>query len=39
MIFFHYGPSKMYQNLKKSFLYPNIKKDIAEYVAKCIVCE
>lgn len=29
----------MYQNLKKRFLYPNIKKDIIEYVAKCIKCE
>nr|GEX87039.1 reverse transcriptase domain-containing protein [Tanacetum cinerariifolium] len=34
----HPGPDKMYQNLKKLYWWPNMKKIIAEYVGKCLTC-
>nr|GEW41785.1 putative reverse transcriptase domain-containing protein [Tanacetum cinerariifolium] len=32
----HLGSDKMYQDLKKLYLWPNIKADIATYVSKCL---
>jgi len=34
----HPGATKMYQDLKKLFWWPGIKKDIAEFVYACLVC-
>jgi len=35
----HPGATKMYQNLKKLFWWPGMKKDIAEFVYTCLICE
>lgn len=35
----HTGSTKMYQDLKKSFQWLGMKRDIAEYVAQCAVCQ
>lgn len=35
----HPGGSKMYKDLKLSFWWPGMKKDVAEFVAKCLVCQ
>ena len=35
----HKGSTKMYQDLKKHFWWPNMKKDIAQYVSKCLSCQ
>lgn len=35
----HRGSSKMYQDLKKDYWWPGMKKDIAGYVSECIVCQ
>ncbi|GJS38917.1 putative reverse transcriptase domain-containing protein [Tanacetum coccineum] len=32
----HHGSEKMYQDLKKLYLWPNIKAEIASYVSKCL---
>ncbi|XP_050878473.1 uncharacterized protein LOC127082279 [Lathyrus oleraceus] len=32
----HPGSSKMYQDLKKDYWWPGMKKDIVEYVSECI---
>jgi len=29
----------MYQDLKRSFWWHGMKKDVAEYVAKCLTCQ
>ncbi|GJU42146.1 putative reverse transcriptase domain-containing protein [Tanacetum coccineum] len=34
----HPGSSKMYQDLKKLYWWPNIKAEIATYVSKCLTC-
>nr|GEW62764.1 putative reverse transcriptase domain-containing protein [Tanacetum cinerariifolium] len=34
----HLGSNKMYQDLKKLYLWPNMKAIIAEYVDKCLNC-
>ena len=34
----HPGNTKMYMDLKERFWWPNMKRDIAEYIAKCDVC-
>ena len=36
---FHPGITKMYQDLKKMFWWPGMKKDIALFVAKCLACQ
>ena len=33
----HPGGAKMYQDLKKSYWWPGMKKDIGEFVAKCLI--
>nr|GFA97203.1 reverse transcriptase domain-containing protein [Tanacetum cinerariifolium] len=32
------GSDKMYQDMKKLYLWPNMKADIATYVSKCLTC-
>ncbi|GJR61157.1 putative reverse transcriptase domain-containing protein [Tanacetum coccineum] len=34
----HPGSDKMYQDLKKLYLWPNMKAEIAMYVSKCMTC-
>ena len=36
---FHPGSTKMYQDLKCSYWWPGIKKDVAEYVSRCLTCQ
>jgi hypothetical protein len=35
----HPGATKMYQDLKREYWWPGMKTDIAEFVARCIVCQ
>ena len=35
----HSGSTKMYQYLKMSFLWSGMKRDISEFVTKCLVCQ
>ena len=35
----HPGTTKMYQNLKSHYWWMGMKKDIAEFVAKCLTCQ
>ena len=35
----HPGTTKMYQDLKKDYWWPGMKKEIADYVAKCLICQ
>ena len=35
----HPGSTKMYQDLKMSFWWSGIKRDISEFVTKCLVCQ
>jgi len=35
----HPGATKMYQDLKKLFWWPGMKKDKAEFVYACLVCQ
>jgi hypothetical protein len=35
----HPGATKMYQDMKKLFWRPGMKKDIAEFVSKCLTCQ
>ncbi|GJR87639.1 putative reverse transcriptase domain-containing protein [Tanacetum coccineum] len=34
----HPGSDKMYQDMKKLYLWPNMKADITTYVSKCLTC-
>ena len=34
----HPGATKMYQDLKKGYWWPGMKRDIVKYVAKCLTC-
>ena len=34
----HLGNTKMYMELKERFWWPNMKRDIVEYIARCDVC-
>ena len=36
---FHPGTTKMYQDLKKNFWWQGMKRDVAEYVSRCLVCQ
>lgn len=35
----HPGAPKMYQDLKRLFWWPGMKKEIAEFVYACLVCQ
>ena len=35
----HPGSTKMYQNLKLFYWWPTMKKDVAEFVVKCLTCQ
>ena len=35
----HPGSTKMYQDLKLHYWWPGMKKDIVEFVAKCLTCQ
>jgi len=35
----HPGSTKMYQDLKSHYWWSEMKKDIADYVARCLVCQ
>ncbi|GJY78997.1 DNA helicase [Tanacetum coccineum] len=35
----HPGSTKMYQDLKQNFWWSGMKKDVAEFVAKCLTCQ
>ena len=34
----HHGSTKMYQDLKTSYWWSGMKKDVLDFVTKCIVC-
>ena len=34
----HPGGNKMYQNVKRHFWWPSMKREIAEYVSRCMTC-
>ena len=36
---FHPGSTKMYQDLKCSYWWPGMKKNVAEYVSRCLTCQ
>merc|ERR1712080_247960 len=35
----HPGGDKMYKDMKRIFFWAGMKKDVAEYVARCLVCQ
>ncbi|XP_010520609.1 PREDICTED: uncharacterized protein LOC104799666 [Tarenaya hassleriana] len=35
----HPGASKMYQGLRRWYTWPRIKRDVADYVARCLTCQ
>ncbi|KAL0550383.1 hypothetical protein IC582_014893 [Cucumis melo] len=35
----HPGSTKMYQDLKRVYWWRNMKKEVAEFVSKCLVCQ
>ncbi|GJY53553.1 putative nucleotidyltransferase, ribonuclease H [Tanacetum coccineum] len=35
----HPGSTKMYQDLKQNFWWSGMKKDVAEFLAKCLTCQ
>ena len=35
----HPGSTKMYQDMKKHFWWPNMKREIAEFITRCAVCQ
>ncbi|KAL0553699.1 hypothetical protein IC582_007602 [Cucumis melo] len=35
----HPGSTKMYRTLKKHYWWPGMKHEIADYVAKCLICQ
>ena len=35
----HPGSTKMYRTLKDNYWWSGMKKDIAEFVARCLVCQ
>nr|GEX50075.1 retrotransposon protein, putative, Ty3-gypsy subclass [Tanacetum cinerariifolium] len=34
----HQGSEKMYQDVRKLYMWPNMKADIATYISKCLTC-
>ncbi|GKV49055.1 hypothetical protein SLEP1_g55827 [Rubroshorea leprosula] len=35
----HHGSTKMYHDLKETFWWKSMKKDVAKYVSKCLTCQ
>ncbi|OMP06578.1 reverse transcriptase [Corchorus capsularis] len=35
----HPGSTKMYQTIKESYWWPGMKREIAEFVARCLICQ
>ena len=35
----HPGSNKMYNDLKKMYWWPGMKRDISEFVSRCLVCQ
>ena len=35
----HPGGTKMYQDISRQFWWPGIKRDIAEFVSRCLTCQ
>ncbi|KAA0067801.1 DNA/RNA polymerases superfamily protein [Cucumis melo var. makuwa] len=35
----HLGSTKMYRTLKKTYWWPGMKREIAEYVDRCLICQ
>ena len=35
----HPGGTKMYQNLKKHYWWRNMKREVAEFVSRCLICQ
>ena len=35
----HLGGNKMYQNVKTHFWWPGMKREIIEYVSRCLTCQ
>ena len=35
----HPGSTKMYRDLKEYYWWPNMKKDVAEWVSRCLTCQ
>lgn len=35
----HLGGDKLYKDLKQHFWWSNMKRDVAEFVAKCLMCQ
>ena len=35
----HPGSTKMYQDLKNSYWWPGMKKEIADFVGRCLICQ
>ena len=35
----HPGTTKMYQDVKKMYWWPKMKREMAQYVAKCLLCQ
>ena len=35
----HPGGGKMYHDLGRTYWWPNLKKDISEFVSRCLVCQ
>ena len=35
----HHGRTKMYQDLKTSYWWSGMKKDVSDFVNKCMVCQ
>ena len=33
------GTTKMYHNIKDLYWWDGLKKDVADYVAKCLICQ
>ena len=35
----HPGSTKMYRDLKEYYWWPNMKREVAEWVSKCLTCQ
>ena len=35
----HPGGDKMYKDMKRIFFWPGMKKDVADFVSRCIICQ